>query len=139
MSKKRNNQRRRLPHLPVMRELHNQFGLQMHTALARLKVEPDMQAYDALAQIFNLIGLTTSKNKKFQHEHRLIVSGASTMNQIERKISAKLPLKQHEITPLQITVNTIDEILGKLSVMDLYASMQQLRLIVSIESKGVKQ
>lgn len=123
MSRKRSKRVIRMPKLPVMKPLRDEFGMQMHTALAVLKIDPRRDSYDALARIFNVVQVAIHDDAARAQEKVLINSGVMAMNQIQAKIDAGLKLRDHEIGPIQNAVNTIDQMLGRLDVGRLYQAM----------------
>src|SRR3546814_723578 len=106
----------RLPRIPMMPALRDQFGMQMHTALLCLERAPGAEPFEALAEIFNVIQITLEHDTKRAHEARLITGGAAALVQIEHRVRQGMVPQPYEIAPIQIAVNTIDAILGQLNV-----------------------
>lgn len=122
----RQRAQRRIPAIPMMRTLRDQFGMQMHTALASLSVRSDIDAFNNLAHVFNVVQVAIRDDAKRMHESRLIVGGAAALNQAMPKVLAGLPLAAHELAPVRVAVNAMDEVMGKISVTALHCAAQEL-------------
>lgn len=118
--------RPRLVRIPVTSALRNEFAQVLHTSLWCLEHAPTEDAFDNLARIFNVVQLALENDAKHQHEARLITGGAAALNQVEAKVGAGLKLAPHEVAPIRVGVNTIDQLLGRLSVSDLHEAMLRL-------------
>jgi hypothetical protein len=108
-----------------MGSLRDEFAMQLHASLAQLEISPDRDAFDALARLFNVVGLAIEHDTKRSHDSRLINGGASALNQAERAICAGV-VPRVEIPAIRVAVNTIDRMMGKLSINDLYEAMCRL-------------
>jgi len=115
--------------IPMTSALRDQFAMQLHISLRLLETAPDENTFEALAVIFNVVQLAIKDDARRSHDARLINGGAATLNQHQQRILAGRPLRPHEIAPIRVGVNTIDAILGKVSVDRLYLAMQTLRRI----------
>lgn len=126
--KPRHAHRPRLIRIPMMTDLHNEFGLVLHTALAALASAPDREQFDAIAQIFNVVGIAIDRDLRFGDEARILAGGAAAMNQIDdgyRRTGALRPTAL-ELAPVRNAVNVCDEILSRLDVTKLH--LAQVRL-----------
>lgn len=132
-AKPRKPYRRRAVNIPVMPELLQQFELQLRLSLKVLRDTPALQAFDGLAEIMDVIGLTLSRLKRagFYRSFTIIQSGASAMLQIKGKHerTGKVQMSDWEFLPIVNAVNECIDVLPKLNVMDLYASMEELKAL----------
>ena len=127
MSKPRNKPYRpRLISIPVT-GLHQEFALHAHAALFMLGHAPSNDSFDALAGILNLIQVAIENDERFTHEAKLINGGAMTLNQVAKKVAARMRLKEHEFASLRVAVNTVDAIFTRLDVSRLYVAQAVLR------------
>lgn len=129
MIKPRKPHQRRLPRIPVMPELRNQFAMQLHTALKCLEIAPSTDTFEALAEVFNVVQIAIEHDARREHEARLINGGAGALIQIEKRVCAGRAPQPYELAPIRIAVNTIDSLMGKLDVSGLYRAMQTLKTI----------
>ena len=118
--------------------LRETIALHMHASLATLIHEPTLDAFDSLANIFNMVGLTILHDSRCAHEARLINGGAMAMQDIGRLLEASLPLQDHHLAPVRVAVTAIDSILWWIDVAKLYtaekvavAAVQQMRAHLS--------
>ena len=127
MNKPRNKAYKpRLISIPVT-GLHQEFALHAHAALFMLGHAPSNDSFDALAGMLNLIQVAIENDVRFIHEAKLISGGAMTLNQIARKVAARIPLKEHEFASLRVAVNAVDAIFTRLDVSRLYVAQTILR------------
>src|SRR3546814_6695877 len=110
----------RLPRIPMMPALRDQFGMQMHTALLCLERAPSGEPFEALAEVFNVIQIALEQDTRRAHEARLITGGDSAMIQIEHRVREGRAPQPYEIEHIRIEVNTIDTVLGQRAVSGLY-------------------
>ena len=127
MKKRNKAYKPKLIKIPMTKELFDTFGMQMHVSYDVLTKTPDIDAFDALAQIFNVVTVTASKNKRFEHEMIYLNTGIATMNQVYTKCEAGLSLKEHEIASIGVAVSAIERVLPYMDVSKLYVSMNELR------------
>jgi hypothetical protein len=120
----------RLVHIPITGALRDEFAMSLHTALWCLDHSPSVEAFDKLGGIFNVVQVALENDAKHQHEARLINGGALALNQIMPKVEAGLALSDYETAPIRVGVNTIDGLLGKLSVTTIYTAMQRLNALM---------
>ena len=78
------------------------------------------EAFDALANIVNMVGLTVQHDPAFLQQYLLINGAARTMNQIGAKVEAGIALRDHEIASLTVAVSAIDDILPRIDVARLF-------------------
>ncbi len=126
MTRKRSTYRPRLVSIPVMKEMHDQIAMGMHTALAALERDPGENAFSMLASIFNMVGLAIDGDARFDVEMLQVKSGSRAMNQIGAKEGPlrALPL---ELLPVRNAVNTIDALLPRLNIWGLHHANVQMR------------
>lgn len=124
----------RLIRIPVT-GLRNEFGMQMHLALACLERQPDQGSFDALAETFDLLQIMLERDSAHAHEARLITGGAATLVQVRQRVARGVPPQAHEIASIRVGVNTIDGLLGRLDVTSLYAAMRRLKAIRAADAR----
>lgn len=127
--KKRKAYKPRMVKIPMTKELYDTFGIYLHVALATLQKRPDTDAFDAIAQIMNVVALTIKDDLRFIDEMLYISSGIRMMNDVSNKCTAGLPLKDYELACITLAVNTIDKILPRLDVSKLYLANATIRNI----------
>lgn len=120
--------RPRLMNIPMTKPLHDEFALTLHMALANMSLMPSKDHFDAIAQIFNVVGLAIEDDVRFVVEARILNGGASAMNQISDAFarSACLRPTNLELLPVQQAANICDRILPRLNVTRLH--LARLRL-----------
>lgn len=111
----------------MSKALHDEFGLQMHMALATLRTKPCVEAFDALGWIFNVVVITIEGDERFTDDLIHIHSGIRMMNQISNKCTAGIPLKDYELACLFSAANVIEEILPRLDITKLHMANLKLR------------
>lgn len=123
--------------------LRETIALHMHASLATLIHEPTLDAFDSLANIFNMVGLTIVHDSRCAHEARLINGGAMAMQDIGRLLEASLPLQSHHLAPVRVAVTAIDSILWWIDVAKLYtaekvavAAVRQMRTHLDIPKEA---
>jgi hypothetical protein len=130
--RKRAAYRPRLIRIPVT-GLRDEIALRLHASLVTLERAPSQACFDALAEIFNIVGLTIENDARLTDESRCICGGAAALNQVEERVCLHgRPPLDHELTPIRIAANTIDAILFRLDATRMYGAMvrlQQIRLI----------
>lgn len=122
MRKRNKAYKPRLIRLPMTPGLSEQIALHMHASLASLRFAGDVDSFDSLAGIINMVGIAIEADPRFEREFRLVTGGAMAMNQISTLVESGLKLKDHHIAPIQVAVNVIDEILGRIDVSRLFVS-----------------
>ena len=112
--------------IPVMQPLRDEFSMLLHTSLCCLHLAPTRDAFNNLARVFNIVGIALENDRQHQHEARIVAGGAAALNQVMPKVDAGMKLAEHERAPIRVAINTIDGLLGRLSVTDLYVAMKTL-------------
>ena len=128
--KKRKQYKPKPIRIPMSKALYDEFGLQMHMALATLRTKPCTEAFDALGWMFNVVVVTVEHDKRFADSMIHIYSGIRMMNQISNKCIAGLPLKDYELACLFSAANVIEEILPRLDITKLHTSNLKLRGLI---------
>lgn len=121
------NARRRKPYRPKhvripMTGLRDMIALHMYTSLGAIERAADVESFDSLAGIMNMVSVAVSNDTRFSHENRLIQGGVAAMNDVARLLDAHVPLQEHHTAPVRVAVETIDRILPHLDVAKLYVS-----------------
>ena len=125
--------------LPMTGGLRDLIATHMHGALAALRLCPNAEAFDALANIVNMVGLTVQHDRAFREQYLLINGAARTMNQIGPKCEANLALRGHEIASLAVAVSAIDDILPRIDVARLFINEQiAVALVRAGQAKGAQ-
>jgi hypothetical protein len=117
----------RLPRIPMGSVLRDQFRLQLHTSLSALKTAPSTDAFDGLAEIFNVVGWALRDDAQHSREANVIEVGAAALNRIENHVFLTQRIAETEIATITAAVNEIDNLLGRLDVSKLYLAMRELR------------
>ena len=115
--------------IPMMDSTRDEFAMQLHLALEQMRRRPTIDAYDAIGGILNVVQMAIRDEPRFRVEARVITSGAAAMQQFERKVGSDLPLRAHEIAPLQAAINAVDELLPRITVTALYQAQVEVRAI----------
>lgn len=113
--------------IPMTKSLYDEFGLQMHTALASLRLQPTEDQFCALATIINVVSIAIKDDARFDDSRIYINSGINMMNQISNKCAAGLPLKDFEMACLTVAVSAVDDILPRLDVTKLHLANLTLK------------
>jgi hypothetical protein len=125
-AKKRNKPYRpRLIRAPVMRELHDEIAMGLHTAYGTLACAPDRNAIEMLAQILGMIGLAVEGEERFANGLRQIDSGMRALEQIGAK-TGELTATKLELAPILNAVRTADAMLPRLDVVKLHLANVKL-------------
>lgn len=127
MKKRNKAYKPKLIKIPMTKEMYDKFGFQMHTAYDELCRVPSADAFERLADILQVVSMTAAKDKRFEQEMLYLNTGIATMNQVFGKCEAGLPLKEHEIAAIGVSVAAMDRVLPYMDVSKLYLSMQELR------------
>ncbi|MGK0556124.1 hypothetical protein [Bordetella bronchiseptica] len=136
---RRKQYRPSIPRLPMTGGLRDLIATHMHGALAALRLSPNADAFDALANIINMVGLTVHRDPAFAQQYGFISGAARTMNQIGPKCEAGLALRDHEIASLTVAVSAIDDILPRIDVARLYINEQiAVALIRAGQTQGAQ-
>lgn len=117
----------RVARLPVMAALRDEFAMVSHLALRSLETTPTVEAFDALAEVFNLLQVDLRNDKKRSRAAGIISDGAAALIESQDAVAAgEIPLERH-LKRMRAAVNTIDDLIGKLDINRLYLSMQVLK------------
>lgn len=127
MKKRSKTYKPKLIKIPMTKALYDEFGMQMHTAFEALVHQPSVDSFDALAAILNVVTLAAAKDKRFEKDMLYLNTGIATMNQIYNKCQAGLPLKDHEVASIGVSVVTVDRVLPHMDVSKLYIAMKEVR------------
>jgi hypothetical protein len=117
-TKPRHAHKPRLIKIPMMKSMRNMIALELHTAFATLSIAPCRDQFDAIGQIFNMIGLAIEKDSRFPVEFRIVQSGTSAMVQISDGFDRTGVLRPTDLELLSVrnAVNVCDEILPRLDI-----------------------
>lgn len=112
--------------------MHEAIALQMHISLAVLKNQPDVDAFDAIAGIINMVSLASRNDARFTNECLQLRSGIATMNQVSHKVTQGVAINHFDVACLEACITTIDQILSRMSVGDLYIANQALNQLKGV-------
>jgi len=113
--------------LPVMAKLRDEFGMVAHLALRSLETAPTIEAFDALAEAFNLLQVDLRNDARRSDVAAVISDGAGALIAAQADVDAGRVPAPDLLERIRAGVNAIDGLLGKLDVTRLYASMQVLK------------
>lgn len=121
--------RRKKPYRPrpvriPITSLRDTIALHMHASLASLSTTSDVESFDSLADIMNMVSVAIANDTRFVHEQHLIQGGVRAMNDILKRLETKLPLQAHHIAPVRVAVTAIDCVLPWMDVAKLYTAEQ---------------
>ncbi len=132
MKPRRNKRYQPKPVRLPMTGLRDTIALHMHASLAGLTATGDVESFDSLADIMNMVSIAIANDSRFAHEQQLVQGGVRAMNDILKLLEARLPLQERHIAPVRVAVTAIDCVLPWLDVSKLYAAE---RLAVAINLK----
>ena len=124
--KPRKKYRPRMIKIPMSKPLHDEFAIQMHTALATLRVAPTTEAYDALGWLINCVFITILSDSKFEGDLATIDAAIKTMNKLGQRCEGS-PLTDYEIACLTSCVSLMDDILPRLDVGKIHLANLSLK------------
>lgn len=106
--------------------LRDEFGMSMHVNLRLLAYAPSADAFESLAQVFNVVQVAIKDDARHATEARIITGGAAALVQIESRVCRGVIPADHEIAQVRVGVNAIDALMGKLDLSRLYGAMREL-------------
>jgi len=120
-----------------MTGLRDTIAMHMHASLAGVAAG-DLDSFDSLANIVNMVGLAIVNDPRCAREFRLTTGAAMALNQIGRLIEAGQRPREHHLAPVRVAVTAIDGLLPRLDVSKLYtaekvavATLRQQRQVVA--------
>jgi hypothetical protein len=127
-SKPRHAHRARLIKLPMMKTLHDQLALDLHTAFAALSISPAKDQFDIVGHYLNTIGLTIEGDPRFPVELKIIESAIRAMNQIVDSWERTNILRPTaiELLPVRNAVFVCDQIVSRLDLTKIHISNKKL-------------
>jgi hypothetical protein len=111
--------------IPVMKDMHDVIGMGMHTSYMMLRDAPSEEAFQQLAQIINMVGISIIGDERFVDEARIIESASLAMIQIGAK-AGPIGALPYELLPVVNAVNCIDAMLPRLDGSKLHQANAQL-------------
>jgi hypothetical protein len=109
--------------------LHDEFGMQMHTALATLRTSPTREAYDALGWLINCVFITIANDPKFEDALAPIDAAIKMMNKLGQRCEGS-SLSDYEIACLTSCVSLMDDILPRLDVTKIHLANLSLKAAI---------
>lgn len=103
-----NRRQRRIP----ITGLRNEFGMSMHMNLRLLAYAPTADAFDGLAQVFNVVQLAIKNDSRRSEQAAIITEGAAALIAIEPRVCRGVIPTDSEIAQVRAGVNAIDQIMG---------------------------
>lgn len=125
--KPRKKYRPRMVRIPMGKSLHDAFCIQMHASLATMRVQPCLEAWDALGWIFNVVCVTIKDDNRFTSEMTQIQQGVEAMNECLPCAESNKPMPDSVTASLTIAVSVIDDILPRLDVTKLHLANLSLK------------
>ena len=122
MKPRRNKPYRPKPIRIPMTGLRDTIALHMHASLAGLEFGSDVESFNSLADIMNMVSVAIANQPKFAHEQRLIQGGVSAMNDVLRLLEGNVSVQERHIAPVRVAVTAIDCVLPWLDVGRLYTA-----------------
>jgi hypothetical protein len=130
MTRKRSAYRPSLKRVPVMKELHDQIGMGLHTAYGVLERAPDQTAVNQLAEGLGMVGIAVEGDARFADALRIVDSAMRTLEQIGAK-GEKLSATPLELLPIRNAVLAVDSLLPRLVGVKLFQALQKLRVLAA--------
>ena len=127
--KPRKKYRPRMIRIPMCQALHDEFGMQMHTALATLRTSPTREAYDALGWLINCVFITIANDPKFEDALAPIDAAIKMMNKLGQRCEGS-SLSDYEIACLTSCVSLMDDILPRLDVTKIHLANLSLKAAI---------
>lgn len=103
-----------------MTGFRDMLALHMYASLAAIEAAGDLDSFDSLANIMNMIGLAMANDARLAREFRLVTGGAAAMNDIGRLLEAGLKAQERHIAPVRVALAAIDEVLPRMDVSKIY-------------------
>jgi hypothetical protein len=130
MTRKRSSYRPSLKRVPVMKELHDQIAMGLHTAYGVLERAPDATAVDQLSEGIGMVGFAAEGDARFVDEMLQINSGMRSLEQIGGK-SGELTTTALELLPVRNAVLAVDAILPRMDGAKLIVALTRLRALAT--------
>ena len=128
--KPRKKYRPRMVRIPMGKNLHDAFGMQMHASLATMRVQPCLEAWDALGWIFNVVCVTIKDDARFTSEMTQIQQGVEAMNECLPCAESNTMMPYSVTAQLTAAVSVIDDILPRLDVTKLHLANLSLKAAI---------
>jgi hypothetical protein len=125
--KPRKKYRPRMIKIPMSKNLYDAFGMQMHASLATMRMQPCLEAWDALGWIFNVVCVTIEHDDRFTSEMTQIQQGVEAMNECMTNAEQNTMMPDSVTARLTVAVSVIDDILPRLDVTKLHWSNIKLK------------
>ena len=105
--------------IPVMPDLQKEFMFASHASLATLRLEPTSEAFDQLADLFNVISVALQDTGG---RSLILDSGMRALQDVcdRAERTGQIGLGRFELPPLENAVIECEEIVKQLDVMRLY-------------------
>jgi hypothetical protein len=105
--------------VPVMPDLQREFMMAGHGALATLRLAPNPDAFDMLADIFNVVSVALQDTGKVSV---ILDSGMRAMQEVcdRAERTGQIQIRQFELPPIQNAVIECETLVKQLDVMRLH-------------------
>lgn len=103
-----------------MTGFRDMLALHMYSSLVGIESAGDLDSFDSLANIINMIGLAMADDARLAHQFRLVQGGASAMNDIGRLLEAGLTVQERHTAPVRVAIGAIDSALPRMDVSKIY-------------------
>lgn len=117
--KKRSNRKPRPIKIPIT-GLRSRVALDARLAYQVLCLQPDVEKYDDLIDIFNTMSIIAENDKRFEPEKVFLGGAARALIQARELIASQVKLPQRLLDPIRIGINTIDDMLPRIDVAFLF-------------------
>lgn len=115
-------------HIPVMPELQREFMYASHGALAALRVSPNIEAFDQLASLFNVIYVAVQQSGRTSV---ILESGMRALRDVAERHDKHgvLEIRRFELPPLQNALLECEKLVKELDVMGLHMASLKTRIL----------
>jgi hypothetical protein len=113
--------------VPVTRALVDEFGMSMHTAIVMLERAPDEDAFNNVSYCMNVIALAASQKAALVREYGARIDSAiRALNLVGQRHeqTQRWRATELELASAKVGVLAAEELLGRLTVFELYAACQ---------------
>lgn len=115
-------------HIPVMPELQREFMYAGHGALAALRFTPNIEAFDQLASLFNVIYVAVQQSGRAS---AILESGMLALRDAAARYEKHgvLEIRRFELLPLQNALLECEKLVADLDVMGLHVAGIKTRIL----------
>lgn len=134
--RKRCNRTPRQIKIPLTR-FRSDAALNARLAYETLKRSPDLDAFNRLADVFNIIAVAVLNDPRFAHEVNVYGGATRALDEARQLIAARVQLPARLLEPIRHGVNIIDEILPRLDLAQFRNSeLAAVRAVIDMNRQG---